>query len=152
MMVGASQAHNLVTGNVFAAIRQSLKGQTCRVFAADGKVVTPKGNYRYPDVTVDCGAFDPKATVLAQPALVVEVLSKATHWIDTTRKLEEYKAIASMRYILFLSQEDFRAQLWTRGDAWQLREYEGLGSTLPLPPFAPALTFAAIYEGIEFES
>jgi Uma2 family endonuclease len=120
MMVGATQAHILVAGNVFPVLREKLKGHACRVFAADGKVATPKGNYRYPDVAVDCGRFEPAATFLREPQLVCEVLSKGTHWIDTTRKPEEYKTIASIRHILFVAQDEYRAQLWTRDGDWRL--------------------------------
>ena len=77
------------------------------------------------------------------------MLSKCTHWIDTTRKLEEYKKIATLRQILFLAQDEYRAQLWTREGEWLLQEYKGIGSVLVLSPHAIALTFAAVYEGIE---
>jgi Uma2 family endonuclease len=149
MMVGATQAHILVAGNLFAALRQKLKGRACRVFAADGKIATPKGNYRYPDVAVDCGQFEPSATFLKEPRLVGEVLSKGTHWIDTTRKLEEYKTVSPMQHILFVAQDEYRAQLWTRGGDWQLQEFEGADPVIVLSHFGIKLRFAEIYEGID---
>ena len=152
MMVGATQAHMLVAGNLFAFLREKLKGQACRVFAADGKIATAKGNYRYLDVAIDCGRFEPASTFLQEPRLVSEVLSKGTHWIDTTRKLEEYKTVASLQHILFVAQDEYRAQLWTRDGEWRLQEFEGAGSVLLLAYFSIDVPFAAIYEGIEISA
>jgi Uma2 family endonuclease len=146
MMVGATQAHVRLAGNAFALLRERLRGHRCRPAAADGKVVTPAGNYRYPDVAVDCGAYDPKASVLGEPVIVVEIWSKSTHWIDTTRKLEDYKSIASMRHILFLSQDEVRGQLWTRVGDWQLAELAGLEAQASLGALGLDLPFAALYE------
>lgn len=149
MMVGATQAHILVAGNLFSALRDKLKARACRVFIADGKVATPKGNYRYPDVAVDCGRLNPTATFVQEPCLVCEVLSKGTHWIDTTRKLEDYKTIPFLQHILFVAQDEYRAQLWTRDGDWRLQEFEGADAVIMLSHFAVELRFADIYEGLE---
>jgi len=148
MMVGATQAHIRLTGNAFALLREPLRGHRCRAAAADGKVVTPAGNYRYPDVAVDCGPYDPKASVLSEPVIVVEIWSKSTHWLDTTRKLEDYKSIASIRHILFLSQDEVRGQLWTREADWQLAELAGMEAQASLSALGLTLSFATLYEGM----
>ena len=114
MMTGATQAHNSVAFNVSMLLHQALKGKPCRVFPNDGKVVTPRGNHRFPDVTVDCGQYRPTRQELEKPVVVVEVLSKSTHWIDTTRKLDDYKSVPSIEHIVFLAQDEMRGQCWSR--------------------------------------
>ena len=149
MMVGATQAHMLIFGNVFAALHEALKGKPCRAVMADGKVVTPRGNYRYPDVAVDCGHFDPGSTVLGQPVLVVEVWSKSTRWIDLSRKLDDYRSVDAVRSILFLSQETISGQLWTRGEDWSLTELEGPNAEAAIPALDLRLRLGALYDSLD---
>ena len=149
MMVGATQAHIRLSFGVSRALDRLLQGSSCRVMPNDGKVVTPRGNYRYPDVAVDCGPYNPTSPVLSEPVAVIEVWSKSTHWIDTTRKLEDYKSIASIGSILFLSQDFPRGQLWTReAAAWRLDELDGLSAEAPLPGLGLTLPFATLYDGL----
>lgn len=151
MMVGASNAHNLIVSNAVSEAKRLLRGGPCRTFAADGKICTPKGNYRYADVAVDCGPYSPKSTFLAEPVFVIEVLSKGTHWIDTTKKLEDYKSVPTMRHILFLSQDEALGQMWTRESDWRLEEFVGLDAIVPIAALSISLAFAALYEGMTFE-
>ena len=149
MMVGATQAHILVAGNLFSGLREKLKGRACHIFVADGKVATLKGNYRYPDVAVDRGRLDPTATSLLEPHLVCEVLSKGTHWIDTTRKLEDYKTIPSMQHgYSFVAQERYSGTALDADGDWRLQEFEGAEAVIMLSHFAVELHFADIYEGL----
>jgi len=54
-----------------------------------------------------------------------------------------------MQHILFVAQDEYRAQLWTRGGDWQLQEFEGADSVIVLSHFGIELRFAEIYEGID---
>jgi Uma2 family endonuclease len=61
-MAGASEEHNLVSGNMFASLHTHLRGKRCRVFSADMKVrlcVSANDIFYYPDVMVAC---DPRDT------------------------------------------------------------------------------------------
>ena len=67
------------------------------------------------------------------PALVAEVLSPSTMDFDQTEKLEEYRSVPSLRYILVLDQEQPRARLHTR-DAeghWGSAPHAGLDAEIP---------------------
>lgn len=152
MMVGATNAHGVVAINVGAELKRLLRGRSCRTIVADGKIRIPNGNFRYADVAVDCGPFDPKATFLAEPVLAVEILSKSTRWLDLTKKLEDYKSVAAIRHILFLSQDEPAGQMWTRAGEWRLDEFSGLDAAVPVEALSLSLAFAALYEGVAFES
>ena len=147
MMTGARQGHNAVAGNCYSLLRQLLKGKPCRPYISDGKVVTPRGNHRFPDVTVDCGNFRPTQIDLEAPTAVIEVLSKSTHWIDTTRKLEDYKSIPSIQHIVFLAQEEMRGQCWSREGGWEVVFFEGAEGVVDLPALGVHLGLGEVYEG-----
>lgn len=56
-MVGASAAHNIIVGNLFAALHAHLRGGPCQVFMADMKthIQWQEGErFYYPDIQVCC--------------------------------------------------------------------------------------------------
>ena len=57
-MVGARRVHNLIVGNVFAALKHALKGSPCQAFFETAKLQTSAGDIFYPDVFVTCDAQD----------------------------------------------------------------------------------------------
>src|SRR5947199_10232802 len=55
-MSGASRAHSLIAGNIFAQMHAQLRGRPCEVHMSDMRVkVRPTGMYTYPDVVAVCG-------------------------------------------------------------------------------------------------
>ncbi len=83
-MVGASQAHNTLTGNLFAALHGHIRGSECRVFMSDMKVhVAPRNRYYYPDAVVSCDPRDRETPIsLHFPSVIVEILSDSTEAFD----------------------------------------------------------------------
>jgi Uma2 family endonuclease len=54
-MVGAPDRHVTISGNVFVALREHLRGGPCRTFIADMKLrVDATDAFFYPDVMVTC--------------------------------------------------------------------------------------------------
>lgn len=148
MMTGATNRHNSIVARLTFLLTGQLSGKKCKPYAADGKVRIPAGNIRYPDVSIDCGPYDPEASVLALPVTVIEVISKSTRWIDQSLKLEEYKSVPSMRYILLLMQDQIRGHLWTRGEAtWDMQEVLGADAVISLPKVEAQFTLGEAYEG-----
>lgn len=158
MMTGGTRAHGLIAVNVLAFLRRALRGGPCLPNTSDFKLVTPGGNVRYPDVSVDCarpggaplGLGDLAA---AAPVLVVEVLSASTGFYDRHAKLEDYKSVPSMRHVLLVWQEEPRAALWSRvagpaGEVWTHEALRGLDAEVPLPALGLALPLAEVYDGV----
>lgn len=55
-MTGASREHNLISGNVFAALHAQLRGRSCEIYTNDMRVRVPTTDlFTYPDVVVVCG-------------------------------------------------------------------------------------------------
>ena len=146
MMTGATQVHSVVAGNVYVFLHHALKGKPCRTFISDGKIITPKGNHRFPDVAVDCGPYRPKNLELTKPVVVFEVQSKSTHWIDVTRKIDDYKSIESIQHIVYLSQDEARGRCWSRDNGWSVVDFEGMEAAIALCALAIAVPVGALYE------
>ena len=100
LMAGATNVHDDIVVNLIAELKAQLRGGGCRPFTGDGGIETLPGQIRRPDAGVDCGRRDPNAMLAAEPRMVAEVLSPSTRDFDTFEKLEEYKAVASLAYLL----------------------------------------------------
>ena len=149
MMTGATEGHGDIVMNVALALGNKLRGKNCRVYPADGKVRIPGGNWRYPDVTINCGPRARAATAMSNPVAVIEVLSKSTFWIEKTRKLRDYQSVPSIQSILLLAQDEMRGQLWQRGPAeWGMEELEGPDAAIWFPAAEAGFALAEAYEGV----
>ena len=75
-MAGASDSHVTIAGNLFALLRNHVRGSGCRVYISDMKARIEKLNrYYYPDVMVSCDERDKENTTFKKfPCLIVEVL------------------------------------------------------------------------------
>lgn len=98
-MAGAEDRHVTVTGNVYMALRQHLRGTPCRTFMADMKLQAEADHsYFYPDVLVTCSAADAESRQLKrEPTLIVEVLSPGTEAYDRGEKFRRYRQIPTLR-------------------------------------------------------
>ena len=107
MMAGGSRAHARVQMNLYAFLRDALRGSGCRPYGSDMAVRTVERAVRYPDVSVDCGSpgDDPDDFELHDPRVIIEVLSPSTREHDLKVKKPEYREIASVRTIAFIDPE-----------------------------------------------
>ena len=138
-MTGGSLNHNVIAGNLFAALQMRLRGGPCRAFIADAGVATARSNVRYPDVLVTCARFDGRERLAPEPVLVCEVASESTAGTDRVAKLREYHAVPSIRRYLLVEQTAVAISAFFRssdGDhAWSVVSVEA-GEVLALPELA----------------
>ncbi len=108
MMAAGTFAHARVQGNVLRLLGNALLGTGCRPQGPDMGVHTATLSLRYPDVSVWCGKDgreNDKVRVLADPRMIVEILSPSTMAEDLTEKLPEYRAMPSVETILYIDPE-----------------------------------------------
>jgi Uma2 family endonuclease len=153
-MTGGTEAHDVIASNLRMTLAAALKGSPCHVRGPDLKVATGNGNARYPDALVKCGATDRRAVVANEPVAVFEVLSRSTAWVDQGFKLRDYDATPSIRHYVLVSQDEFRAMLYTRNAAGRLdiqdaQLIEGEQGVIALPSLGVTLTLGALHEGLE---
>jgi len=148
MMAGASAAHEILVGNVFAALRRRLGRGPCRPYPGNLAVRIPVGNVRYPDVSVDCGPFVPSATELSAPAAVFEILSEGTRSKDRFTKLHEYQSVATIRHVVLIDPDERWIAAFDRQDAdgWSSRILGDGDVLLELSALALSVPLDEIYE------
>ncbi len=98
-MSGGSEAHNLICGNLYSAMRHHLRGSPCKVFMADMKLrlnIAEDDIFYYPDLLVTCDPSDNERYFKTQPSVLVEVLSPSTERLDRREKFLSYIALPSL--------------------------------------------------------
>lgn len=106
MMTGGTEPHAWVQGNIHAWLRQRLRGSACRPYGSDMAVRVSDTDVRYPDISIYCDRaprdVSNELKALTDPTVLIEVLSPSTATFDQGTKLEEYKALPSVRTIAFV--------------------------------------------------
>jgi len=148
-MAGGTLNHNLIAGNVYAGLRDRLRGGPCRVFAETVKIEVA-GRIRYPDVVVSCSPVTGTATVLPDPVIVFEVLSEGTYRTDWYDKNGEYRDTPSIVRYVMLEQETLHATMFSReGERW-VGTLLDADAVIEIPEIGVVLKLADAYEGVEF--
>jgi Uma2 family endonuclease len=150
-MAGATEAHNLVSGNLYAHLWNASQNGTCRVFGSDMKLET-SDIYYYPDVMIVCDETDRDAKMKRRPCLIAEVSSKSTSDIDRTEKLFAYRKLEALQVYILLSQDAIRAEIYRRDlEGWRYELYES-GDTMKLPCVNAEIKLDDLYKNVELES
>jgi Uma2 family endonuclease len=109
MMPSERVLHSRVKGRVHLALLQAVKaaGLPCEALP-DGPTVRIDEHTAYePDAMVYCGEpAAPNALIIANPMIVVEVLSPTTAHSDTSAKLIGYFKVPSVAHYLVLDPDD----------------------------------------------
>ncbi len=153
---GAGPAHNTICWNLTGILHPQLSGDDYLGFANDMPVRVPASNrYVYPDVVVVCGepVFEPgDVEVLANPTLVIEVLSPSTEERDRGVKLFGYRSLPSLSACLLVAQDQVWVEHWMRQDdgRWLVAEVDDPASALELPEIGCQLPLGAVYADVDF--
>lgn len=154
-MTGARIRHDRVTGNALTEIRRQFRGNgnPCDAFTADIGIITPHGNLRRPDVSVLCPPLDEEAMTSDSPRLVVEVLSESTEYIDRLVKLDEYKALESLEYIVIADPTRVAVAFWFRAAdrAWRHTTFKQMDQTIEMPILGLSVTIPSLYDRVTIE-
>lgn len=154
-MVGARDAHNTVSGNLYILLRTHLRGGPCRVFANDMKLrVEPADCYLYPDVFVTCDERDrgPQADIAKRhPTLIVEVLSESTAAFDRGRKFGYYRELESLQEYALVDPDRPSVEVFRRDVTghWVLYPF-GRGETVEFASVGLHAPMEAVYEEVQF--
>ena len=93
-----------------------------------------------------------RTDTLANPLLIVEVLSDSTEAYDRGEKFQHYRTIPTFTDYLLVSQHETRAELYTRrGDHWEYRDITGPDGTLTLPSVEVTLALSDVYALVEWD-
>lgn len=154
-MSGASRKHNLIAGNIYAAIHIQLRKRTCEVYPSDMRVkVSATGLYTYPDIIVVCSSpqFDDTFTdTLINPDVVVEVLSPSTEAYDRGVKFQHYRSLPSLSEYILIHQDTCHVEQFVRrpDNAWLFQEYLNPDDLFEIGSIGCELKLADIYEKVD---
>jgi Uma2 family endonuclease len=146
MMAPPSRRHQRIVRNIELALEGRVE-PPCWVAAGIGVRLEGERS-RVPDVLAACIAHDEAANLVDEPALVVEVLSPRNENTDRTIKLDEYKALPSVREIWLVASTRRWAQVWRReADTWVGVDLIGRG-TVESPWLASQVPLDELYAGV----
>lgn len=148
-MAGASENHNLLAGNIFAELRNQLRGKPCRTFMADMKVKVGEDFY-YPDVMVVCEPDNADDYYKTAPVIIVEVLSKTTRRFDQSLKRLRCQTLPTLQEYVLIEQDKGEIEVFSRKEHWQARYYY-LGDDITFASLGVTVSVEAIYEQVNNE-
>jgi Uma2 family endonuclease len=121
LIAPGSMRHSIIKNNAGFALRRALQGSGCTVLIDGPQILTDEIS-AIPDVVVTCSKIDLSSPVVAQPTIIVEVMSPKSEADDTGRKWQAYQKISSLRHYILLSQDQRLANVHSRaGDLWRER-------------------------------
>jgi Uma2 family endonuclease len=147
-MAGGSEAHNVLSGNLYAAIRHHFSGKPCKVFMADMKLrlqIADDDIFYYPDLLVTCDPSDSEKYYKTQPVVLVEVLSPSTERLDRREKFLSYQRLPSLQEYVLVDQEKMLVTRFRKDNEWK-PEHLAQGDSLTLPSIDFELSLTDIYE------
>lgn len=151
-MSGAEDRHVTVTGNLYMALRQHLRGTPCRTLMVDMKLhVAATNSFFYPDVMVTCSAIDLASPLTkSEPTLLVEVLSPSTAAYDRGDKFAQYRRIPTLQEYLLIDVDTRCADLYRKGmdGMWVLHPFEA-GQPVHLASVKLDITADALFAEVE---
>ena len=157
-MTGGLPNHNLIIGNLYAALNFLLKREPYFVFVTDQRVWIPKQRiHTYPDIMVVEGALQlqtGRKDTITNPLLIVEVLSKSTQTYDQGNKFKFYRTIPSFQEYILIDQYSIHVEQYykTESNQWIFSEKDGGESILKFNKVPFEIVLADIYNKVDFET
>jgi Uma2 family endonuclease len=155
-MAGGSANHSRISLNVSLELTLALRGKGCEVFNSDMKIAVKANSlHTYADASVMCGEveFAPgRDDIIANPLLLVEVLSPSTRNYDRADKFLLYRALASFQTYLIIEQSRVYLECYQKqpDGSWELRTYTDASQSLKLESLQLEIPIAALYQRVKF--
>ncbi len=148
MLAGRSPDHSIISANLTAAIKGSLKGSQCRVYNSDVQLRLSEKRYVFPDVTISCDERDRnQKEMIRHPRVVVEVLSPTTEATDRGKKAAYYRACPTMQEYMMVDSEEVFIEVHRREEErWTINTFEP-GDTITLESLGIRFPIEDTYEG-----
>jgi Uma2 family endonuclease len=153
-MSGASFNHNTIAVNLIHALHSARK-KSCRVFSSDMKVQLEKDkHYAYPDVSIVCGHIEfveNRDDMIANPTVIIEILSESTKDYDRGSKFMAYRKIRSLKEYILVDQYSVHVEHFhkTQHGFRTLKEFEHLEDELMIESADMILTLESIYSDVQ---
>jgi Uma2 family endonuclease len=146
-MTPPADLHSVLAGRLGTTIGSKLK-RPYEVAIEAGILLPDRADtYYQADLAVTCSRPTGQRFV-AEPQVIVEILSPTTADVDYLRKLPDYRAIPSVEDTLLVFSTEPRIEHWRReADGWKVQDLRGEG-IVRLQAFEVAIALADLYEDL----
>jgi Uma2 family endonuclease len=156
----ATELHETLVGEIMRLLGNLLFDVSYRVNGSNLALHVPGFVHRY--LNADCAVIKGKSdriplrgtmTALANPILLVEVISDSTRDFDLGRKFRHFRKIPSLEQILFIESTEMLVVSHTRlvgGNEWLLQEFSQPGDVIPILDEG-SISMEELYRKIKFE-
>lgn len=153
-MAGGTLNHNRIAMDFGRLLNDRMTGKNCEAFVENIVVRISAAIYYYPDVVVACDELDGNESVIHNPVLVIEVLSKSTEKIDRREKMIEYQMISGLREYVIVTQEKMQIEVYRHdnaGEAWQGEIYTEPEQEVLFASVGVKMLVSEIYQRVKFD-
>ena len=142
------RGHGTLVGRLTRMIGNQLK-PPCEVIAEAGIIpVNRRHSWYKADLIATCTPGNYQDQFIAEPVLVVEVLSPTTSATDFNRKLPDYQQMPSMRDVLLVSSMERLIRHWWREPQGWTEHRHRRSATVRLTGLPVTLAMRDLYDGI----
>lgn len=157
-MAGAKGPHNIIAANIVTRLNVAIEQANLdyTVFSSDQLIYMPNLNYGYyPDALVICETpkyWDDNESLLVNPILIIEVLSRSTQKKDRTDKFYDYKTLDSFKEYVLISQDKYSVETRFREepDLWREKTFTAPNEEIVLRSIGCSISMKGIYKKIIF--
>jgi len=158
VMAGGTVPHGFIGGNVFGRIQSKLldKNSPCFPINNDVKLgIDSERRFVYPDAMVVCGEPEYSeiySEAIANPIVIIEVLSDSTAGYDRGGKFFLYRKIKTLQQYILIEQDAPEIDIYTRneGDLWHIKRVSGLENSLLLQSLDIEIPLKDVYRNVDF--
>jgi Uma2 family endonuclease len=155
-MTGGTTNHNKLAGNFYICLNLALNDLDYDIYIGDVKLWIPRyREFTYPDVMVIEGQpiyYSTNTTIVTNPVLIVEVLSKSTKDYDRGDKFLYYRSIPEFKEYILIDQTKYYVMQYvkTSENQWILTEYETEDAMINLSSINVELSLKQLYKKVNF--
>ena len=155
-MTGGTTNHNKLAGNFYICLNLALNDLDYDIYIGDVKLWIPRyQEFTYPDVMVIEGQpvyYSTNTTIVTNPVLIVEVLSKSTKDYDRGDKFLYYRSIPEFKEYILIDQTKYYVMQYvkTSENQWILTEYETEDAIINLLSINVELSLKQLYKKVNF--
>ncbi|MBS3026026.1 MAG: Uma2 family endonuclease [Dolichospermum sp. DET50] len=155
-MTGGTTQHNKLALNLATGLNVALNDLNYEIYIGDVKLWIPRyREFTYPDVMVIEGQpvyYSTNTTIVTNPLLIAEVLSKSTKDYDRGDKFLYYRSIPEFKEYILIDQTQYYVMQYvkTSENQWILTEYETEDAMINMSSINVKLSLKQLYKKINF--
>jgi Uma2 family endonuclease len=156
-MTGSTTNHNKIAVNFCRKFPLTINDQDYELYIGDIKLLIPNYKvYTYPDIMIVKGKpiYEGSGkTIINNPLIIAEILSKSTQNYDRGEKFKYYRSLPSLSEYILIDQYSFYVEQYAKQNdqRWLFKDNEGSQAMLNLDSIDFQIAFSDLYARIDFD-